>query len=113
MENDMAEAKKKRSKKVSKKTATKVAAVSKKTKKKVSKKAAAPAVKASKAKIAYPPFADRKNIGNYAKNMILQGIDTAVIVERVQKKFPDSSIKPAAVGYYRMALKKEGFALPG
>ena len=68
--------------------------------------------KASKAKNPYPPFKGKKNIGNYAKNMILQGVDTATIIEKVISKFSESKINSTAVSYYRAALEKEGFDVP-
>jgi len=68
--------------------------------------------KASKKKIAYPPFADKKNIGNYAKNMILRGESTGTIIKNVVKKFPDSKINAVAVSYYRGRLEEEGFDVP-
>ena len=68
--------------------------------------------KASKAKNPYPPFKDKKNIGNYSKNMILRGEATSVIIEKVVSKFPDSKINSTAVSYYRAALEKEGFSVP-
>ena len=92
----------------------------KKVSKKVSKKKAASKRgpnkvrdgKASKAKVPYAPFKDKKNIGNYAKNMILQGKATSEIIEKVVNKFPDSKINSTAVSYYRAALEKEGFDVP-
>ena len=87
----------------------------KKTSKKTTKKKAARKArdgKASKKKVAYPPFGDKKNIGNYAKNMILQGKSTGVIIQSVQKKFPDSKINAVAVSYYRDRLESEGFDVP-
>ena len=68
--------------------------------------------KASKAKIPYPPFKDKKNIGNYSKNMILRGDSTSDIIEKVINKFSDSKINSTAVSYYRTALEKEGFSVP-
>ena len=68
--------------------------------------------KASKAKAPYAPFKDKKNIGNYAKNMILRGETTSEIIEKVINKFPDSKINSTAVSYYRSALEKEGFSVP-
>jgi hypothetical protein len=94
--------------KVSKKAAVKN--VNKKTgKKRVNKVRTG---KVSKAKFPYGPFKDKKNIGNYAKNMILQGIATADIIARVLKKFPDSKINSTAVSYYRAALEKEDYDVP-
>ena len=94
-------------------------ATKKKGKKKTSKKAAgkrkAPSKrtgKVSKAKIPYPPFKDKKNIGNYAKNMILRGESTGTIITNVVKKFPDSKINAVAVSYYRGRLEAEGFDVP-
>ena len=98
-------------------------ATKKKTGKKVSKKASKKKAakrgpnkvrdgKASKAKNPYAPFKDKKNIGNYSKNMILQGKATSVIIEKVVNKFPDSKINSTAVSYYRAALEKEGFSVP-
>ena len=96
---------KKRGKKVSKKKASK---------KKVAKRGPNKVRdgKASKAKNPYAPFKDKKNIGNYSKNMILQGKATTEIIERVVNKFPDSKINSTAVSYYRAALEKEGFSVP-
>jgi len=68
--------------------------------------------KASKAKVPYAPFKDKKNIGNYAKNMILQGKTTSTIIDKVVSKFSDSKINSTAVSYYRAALEKEGFTVP-
>ncbi len=68
--------------------------------------------KVSKAKMPYPPFKDKKNIGNYSKNMILQGKSTADIISKVVNKFSDSKINSTAVSYYRAALEKEGFSVP-
>ena len=68
--------------------------------------------KASKGKYPYAPFKDKKNIGNYAKNMILQGETTSKIISRVVNKFSDSKINSTAVSYYRAALEKEGFSVP-
>jgi len=68
--------------------------------------------KVSKAKYAYKPFKDKKNIGNYAKNMILQGIETETIIAKVLKKFPESKINSTAVSYYRAALEKEDYEVP-
>ena len=68
--------------------------------------------KVSKAKAPYAPFKDKKNIGNYAKNMILQGKPTSEIIERVVNKFSDSKINSTAVSYYRAALEKEGYSVP-
>ena len=68
--------------------------------------------KVSKAKMPYAPFKDKKNIGNYAKNMILQGITTATIIEKVVSKFSESKINSTAVSYYRAALEKEGYDVP-
>ena len=68
--------------------------------------------KPSKGKNPYAPFKDKKNIGNYAKNMILQGKSTATIIEKVVGKFSDSKINSTAVSYYRAALEKEGFDVP-
>lgn len=68
--------------------------------------------KVSKAKVPYKPFKDKKNIGNYAKNMILQGIDTETIIAKVLKKFPESKINSTAVSYYRAALEKEDYEVP-
>ena len=91
----------------------------KKSKKKVGKKKGAKRGpnkvrdgKASKAKTPYAPFKDKKNIGNYSKNMILKGESTADIIKRVVNKFPDSKINSTAVSYYRAALEKEGFSVP-
>ena len=68
--------------------------------------------KASKAKNPYAPFKDKKNIGNYAKNMILQGKSSADIIDNVVRKFSDSKINSTAVSYYRAALEKEGYDVP-
>ena len=68
--------------------------------------------KASKAKAPYAPFKDKKNIGNYAKNMILRGEATSEIIEKVINKFSNSKINSTAVSYYRSALEKEGFSVP-
>lgn len=68
--------------------------------------------KASKAKVPYKPFNDKKNIGNYAKNMILQGVDTETIIAKVLKKFSESKINSTAVSYYRAALEKEDYEVP-
>lgn len=90
-------------------------ATKKRGKKKVSKKKVtrkARTGKPSRAKVAYPPFKDKKNIGNYAKNMILQGKSTEEVIANVLKKFPDSKINPVAVSYYRGRLEKEGFDVP-
>ncbi len=99
---------KKKGKKISKKVSNKKA--SKKTGKKRANKVRSG--KVSKAKYAYKPFKDKKNIGNYAKNMILQGIETETIIEKVLKKFPDSKINSTAVSYYRAALEKEDYDVP-
>ena len=64
--------------------------------------------KVSQAKIPYKPFKDKKNIGNYSKNMILKGESTSDIIEKVINKFPDSKINSTAVSYYRAALENEG-----
>ncbi len=98
-------------KEMSKKTTSK----KKTTKKESKKKRGSNKVrdgKASKAKNPYPPFKDKKNIGNYSKNMILRGEATSVIIEKVVGKFPDSKINSTAVSYYRAALEKEGFSVP-
>ncbi len=68
--------------------------------------------KVSKKKVAYPPFGEKKNIGNYAKNMILQGKSTTDIVDAVVRKFEESKINSTAVSYYRAALETEGFDVP-
>ncbi len=105
----MATAKKKGKKKASKKKTSKKTG-RKGTKK--GKKRVARSGKASKAKVAYPAFKDKKNIGNYAKNMILQGKSTDTVIAQVQKKFPESQIKPGAVSWYRAALESEGYDVP-
>ena len=97
-------------------------ATKKKSKKKTSKKTAKKTAnrkarkdrtgKASKKKVAYPPFGDKKNIGNYAKNMILRGESTGTVITNVVKKFPDSKINSVAVSYYRGRLEDEGFDVP-
>ena len=98
--------------------ATKKKTGKKASKKKVNKKASKRGPnkvrdgKASKGKNPYAPFKDKKNIGNYAKNMILQGKATSAIIEKVVNKFPDSKINSTAVSYYRAALEKEGFSVP-
>ena len=97
--------KKKTSKKVSKKV-TKKKAASKRGPNKVRDG------KKSNKKIAYPPFKDKKNIGNYAKNMILRGDNTTDIIDNVVRKFSESKINATAVSYYRAALEKEGFDVP-
>ena len=68
--------------------------------------------KVSQAKTPYKPFKDKKNIGNYSKNMILKGESTADIIEKVINKFSDSKINSTAVSYYRAALEKEGYSVP-
>ena len=68
--------------------------------------------KVSQAKAPYKPFKDKKNIGNYAKNMILRGESTSDIIEKVIGKFSDSKINSTAVSYYRAALEKEGYSVP-
>ena len=101
---------KKKGKKVSKKTTRVQKKVGKKKGKTRTNKVRAG--KVSKAKFAYKPFKDKKNIGNYAKNMILQGTDTETIIAKVLKKFPDSKINSTAVSYYRAALEKEDYDVP-
>ncbi len=93
-------------------------ATKKKSKKKTGKKTGkrkAPSKrtgKVSKKKVAYPPFGEKKNIGNYSKNMILRGESTGTIIKNVVKKFPDSKINAVAVSYYRGRLESEGFDVP-
>lgn len=101
---------KKKGKKVSKKVSNKK--VTKKTGKKKGRTNKVRSGKVSKAKFAYKPFKDKKNIGNYAKNMILQGLETETIIAKVLKKFPDSKINSTAVSYYRAALEKEDYDVP-
>ena len=93
--------------------ATKKSKGKKKSKKKANRKAPVKRTgKVSKAKVPYPPFKDKKNIGNYAKNMILRGESTGTIITNVVKKFPDSKINAVAVSYYRGRLESEGFDVP-
>lgn len=100
---------KKKGKKTGKKTSKKVA---NKVTKKTGRTNKVRSGKVSKAKYPYRAFKDKKNIGNYAKNMILQGIDTETIISKVLKKFPDSKINSTAVSYYRAALEKEDYEVP-
>ncbi len=95
--------------------ATKKGKGKKKSKKKTGSKRGPNKVRAgkvSKAKAPYAPFKDKKNIGNYAKNMILQGKPTSEIIDKVVNKFSDSKINSTAVSYYRAALEKEGYSVP-
>ncbi len=107
----MALAKKKVKKKVVKKAAASA------TKKKVIRKKA-PAKKKVAAKrgaggqIQYEPLREKKNIGNFAKNLIMKGRDTDTVVELVKEEFPDSNITYKSIGYYRNALRKEGYDVP-
>ncbi len=107
----MATAKKKGKKKSTKKKTSKKTG-RKGTKK--GKKRVARSGKVSKGKFPYAPFKDKekRNIGNYAKNMILQGKSTVDIIDNVQRKFPTSAIKPGAVSWYRKALEDEGYDVP-
>lgn len=75
--------------------------------KKVVKKAAG-----GRAQIIYEPLREKKNIGNYAKNLVLKGRDTDTIVDLVKEEFPDSNITFKSIGYYRNALRKEGYDVP-
>ena len=119
--------KKKVVKKVVKKAATKKAPVKKVLKKKAAPKKA-PAKKvlkikgakssipkgdkvAGKGKYAYEPYRAKKNVGNAAKNACLQGKDTNEVIANVMEEFPDCNISSASVGYYRSALRKEGYDL--
>ena len=78
----------------------------------VKKKAPVSKAKAGGGQYAYEPYREKKNIGNCAKNLILKGRDTDTIVELVQEEFPDSNITYKSIGYYRNALRKEGYDVP-
>ena len=109
----MALPKKKVKKKVVKKTAA--AATKKKVVRKkapVKKKVAAKKTRGAGGQIAYEPLREKKNIGNVAKNLILKGRDTDTVVELVKEEFPDSNITFKSIGYYRNALRKEGYDVP-
>ncbi len=109
-------------KKVVKKVLKKKMAVADKaepaTKKKVVKKSAAAAKKkavvekklvASKGKYPYEPYRAKKNVGNAAKNALLQGKDIDDTLGYVKEAFPECNISRASVSYYKSALVKEGF----
>jgi len=116
-------------KKIVKKKVVKKAPVAKAGKKKVLKKKVAakkaPAKKlkmkgaksaipkgdksAGKGKYAYEPYRAKKNVGNAAKNACLQGKDTNEVIAVVMEEFPECNISAARVGYYRSALRKEGY----
>lgn len=82
------------------------------TKKKSStKKKAKSNGKAKSAKGGYPPFHEKKNIGNYAKHLILTGRDSEKVISMVKTKFPDSNISSAHIAHYRLALRKEGYSI--
>ena len=66
---------------------------------------------AGKGKYAYEPYRAKKNVGNCAKNACLQGKGTDDVIEIVMAEFPESGISTASVGYYRTALRKEGYDL--
>lgn len=66
---------------------------------------------AGKGKYAYEPYRAKKNVGNCAKNACLQGKSTDDVLEIVMAEFPDCNISTASVGYYRSALRKEGYDL--
>ena len=68
-------------------------------------------LKAGKGKYSYEPYRAKKNVGNCAKNACLQGKDTDTVIEIVMAEFPESNISTASVGYYRSALRKEGYDL--
>lgn len=101
---------------VTKKKAPKAkAAVTKKKvvrKKATAKKAPVSKTQAGGGKYAYEPYKEKKNIGNCAKNLILKGRDTDTIVELVKEEFPDTNITFKSIGYYRNALRKEGYDVP-
>ena len=102
-------------KKVVKKKAPVAAGTTKKKvvrKKAPVKKAPVSRAKAAGGKYAYEPYKEKKNIGNCAKNLILKGRDTDTILELVKEEFPDSNITFKSIGYYRNALRKEGFDVP-
>ena len=65
--------------------------------------------KAGKGKYAYEPYRAKKNIGNCAKNALLRGKDTQGAIADVMEAFPDCNISTASIGYYRTALRKEGY----
>jgi len=65
--------------------------------------------KAGKGKYPYEPYRAKKNVGNAAKNAILQGKGTDDVLDVVMEAFPECSISKASVGYYRTALRKEGY----
>ena len=66
---------------------------------------------AGKGKYAYEPYRGKKNVGNCAKNACLQGKGTDDVIAIVMAEFPESGISTASVGYYRSALRKEGYDL--
>ena len=66
---------------------------------------------AGKGKYAYEPYRAKKNVGNAAKNACLQGKDTNEVISIVMDEFPECNISAASVGYYRSALRKEGYDL--
>ncbi len=66
---------------------------------------------AGKGKYPYEPFRAKKNVGNCAKNACLQGKDTTEVIAVVMAEFPECNISTASVGYYRSALRKEGYDL--
>ena len=66
---------------------------------------------AGKGKYAYEPYRAKKNVGNAAKNACLHGKSTDEVIELVMEEFPECNISTASVGYYRSALRKEGYDL--
>lgn len=111
---------------VKKKVAVKKAPVKKVLKKKVAVKKAPvkklkmkggankiPKGNVAKGKGMYPyePYRAKKNVGNAAKNACLQGKGTPEVIAAVMEAFPECNISPASVGYYRSALRKEGYDL--
>lgn len=93
-----------------KKVATKKAPVKKLLVKGKAKATTGTAV-AGKGKYAYEPYRLKKNVGTCAKNACLQGKDTAEVIAVVMEEFPECNISAASVGYYRSALRKEGYDL--
>lgn len=67
--------------------------------------------KPGKGKYPYEPFRAKKNVGNCAKNACLQGKATDDVIEIVMEEFPECNISVASVGYYRSALRREGYDL--
>ncbi len=89
-------------KKVVKKAPASKAAIAKKAV--VKKKSAI-----KKGKYPYEPYRAKKNVGNAAKNALLQGKDTIATLDAVKEAFPECNITKASVGYYKNALRKEGY----